>query len=162
MTNLARAAFAAAAVSMFLAGALPAHTALRQADPLEELSWLVGEWQRPTRSGLAIERWKRTEAGLVGEGAALRDGEERHTEALLLVAMGAEVFYIAKPPENSYPVAFRLVARAGGAFEFENPTHDFPQRIIYRRTADDAMTASIEGPGDDEQVQRIDFAFTRR
>jgi hypothetical protein len=28
---------------------------------------------------------------------------------------------------------------------FENPAHDFPKRIIYRKTADDALTASIDG-----------------
>jgi hypothetical protein len=133
-----------------------------QADALADLAWLEGEWHRQTRNGSAIERWRRTDAGLVGEALVQRGDQSMQTEALLLAAMGGEIFYIAKPRENPYPVAFRLVSREGGAFVFENPEHDFPQRIIYTRTSDTAMTASIEGPGEGGAPQRIDFVFTRR
>ncbi|MGD8328308.1 MAG: DUF6265 family protein [Acidobacteriota bacterium] len=127
-----------------------------------DLAWLEGEWQRATRSGTAIERWTRTEAGLVGEAVVARDGREQQTEALLLVVMGGELYYIAKPVENAYPVAFRLLSADDGALVFENTTHDFPQRIVYRRTAPDAMTVTISGPGDDTAPRSIDFEFVRR
>lgn len=145
------------AVTMILA--LPS----LQSSALDELAWLEGDWYRATRSGEAIERWRRDGDGLSGEGLVVRDGRTALTESLLLVEMAGEVFYIAKPPENPYPVAFRLVSRDDGAFVFENTTHDFPQRIIYRRTGEDTMTAAIEGPGQGgDAPQRIDFAFTRR
>ena len=128
-------------------------------------AWLEGEWQRATRNGVAIERWRHVEGiGLVGEGVRLPNGAETeiHIEALLLVTMGADTFYIARPRENPYPTAFRLVSFTADSVVFENETHDFPQRIIYQRDSEDAMTASIEGPGDDGRLQRIDFVFVRR
>lgn len=145
------------AATMILALPLP------QSGALDELAWLEGEWYRATRGGEAIERWQRNGDGLSGEGLVVRDGQTAVIESLLLVEMAGEVFYIAKPPENPYPVAFRLISRDDGAFVFENTAHDFPQRIIYRRTGEDTMTAAIEGPGQGGGApQRIDFAFTRR
>jgi hypothetical protein len=41
---------------------------------------------------------------------------------------------------------------------FENPAHDFPKRIIYRKTADDALTASIDGG---EGTKSKTFSFRR-
>lgn len=134
----------------------------RQSTDLDGLRWLAGEWQRETRSGISVERWEHTDMGLVGEGLALRDGDPLPTESLLLVPMGGDVFYVAKPVQNPYPVAFRLVSRDGGEFVFENTMHDFPQRIIYSRTTDDTMTVAIEGPGEDGETQRIEFRFVRR
>ena len=43
---------------------------------------------------------------------------------------------------------------------FENLSHDFPQRIIYRRTADASVTARIEGTVKGEARGR-DFPYTR-
>ncbi len=139
--------------------------ATMQSTDLTAFAWLEGEWQRATRSGVSIERWRRVPGvGLVGEGARLPDGAdtEIHSEALLLVTMGADTFYIARPAENPYPTAFRLISLTDDTAVFENPTHDFPQRITYQRVSEEAMTASIEGPGDGAQVRRIDFEFVRR
>lgn len=130
---------------------------------LDELAWLEGEWHRTSGGGEAIERWQRNGDGLVGEGLVIRGDETSSVESLLLVEMAGEVFYIAKPRQNPYPVAFRLVSREDGAFVFENAAHDFPQRITYRRNGDDAMTAVIEGPGEDGgEPRRLEFSFTRR
>jgi hypothetical protein len=153
-------AIATVTVVALLALAAPA-----QQPTLAELAWLEGEWIRATSSGTAIERWKSVPGGgLVGEGAFQRGdgGAEIQTEALLLVEMAGEIFYVAKPRENTYPVAFRLTSLENGTAVFENPTHDFPQRIIYRRSGPDSMTAAIEGPGDGGQPRRIEFPFVRR
>jgi hypothetical protein len=159
--SLAMGAARAAAVVGIVIGCA-ALAAAPQQTALDDLAWLEGEWQRPTRSGTAIERWTRTDTGLVGEAVVVRDGREQQTEALLLVPMGGELYYIAKPMENPYPVAFQLVATDAGAFVFENTEHDFPQRIAYRRSAPDAMTATISGPGEGGAPRSIDFEFTRR
>jgi len=133
---------------------------------LERLDWLQGEWERTTsRGAIAIERWRPTAGiGLVGESVMLPPGggSEVVTEALLLVPMGDGVFYVARPRENPYPVAFRLVSADGDTTVFENPTHDYPQRIVYRRTGPDTMTVWIEGPDPEGNNRRIDFDFRRR
>ena len=156
---------AVATVTLVALLAIAALAAPAQRPSLADLAWLEGEWTRATSSGTAIERWRSVPGGgLVGEGAFQRGdgGAEIQTEALLLVEMGGEIFYVAKPRENTYPVAFRLASLENGTAVFENPTHDFPQRIIYRRSGPDSMTAAIEGPGDGGQPQRIEFSFVRR
>jgi hypothetical protein len=75
--------------------------------------------------------------------------------------MGEEVFYIAEPRQNPYPVGFLLVSREAGRFVLENVDHDFPQRM-YERTGGDAMTVTISGPGDGGEPREIEFRFTRR
>jgi hypothetical protein len=75
--------------------------------------------------------------------------------------MSGEVFYIPKVAENPLPVPFRLTSVSQQTATFENPSHDFPTRIIYRHGSDDSMTVSVEGPGDGDEPRRIDFHFTR-
>jgi len=133
-----------------------------QVGDLEDLLWLEGEWQRETRAGTAVERWTRSGTGLVGEGRTTSGDESVLSESLLLLKMGDSVLYIAWPAQNPYPVAFVLVSRDSGGFVFENTTHDFPQRIIYQRTADDALTVVIEGPGEGGELRRVEFHFVRR
>jgi hypothetical protein len=43
---------------------------------------------------------------------------------------------------------------------FENLSHDFPQRVIYRRNADSSITARIEGTVNGEARGR-DFPYRR-
>jgi len=134
-------------------------------DDLQGLAWLEGEWQRETRRGLSIERWSRLpDGGLVGESVVIpSDGSESfQVESLLLVRMGTDIFYIARPRQNEFPIGFRLMAQTDTEVVFENPTHDFPQRITYLRTTPDAFTATIVGPGDDGEPQEVAFHFTRR
>jgi hypothetical protein len=151
----------AAVLGVALLGATPAASQ----DDLEGLAWLEGEWQRETRRGLSIERWSRLPGGgLVGESVVIPadGGEEFQVEALLLVRMGADIFFVARPRQNEFPIGFRLVAQTDTEAVFENPTHDFPQRITYLRTASDSFTATIVGPGDDGEPQEVAFHFVRR
>ena len=43
---------------------------------------------------------------------------------------------------------------------FENPSHDYPKRVIYERTGADRITASIDAGSDD--AKRVDYAMTRQ
>jgi hypothetical protein len=136
-----------------------------QAPGLDAFAWLEGEWERTTSRGLSVERWTRLADGsLTGESVTLptEGGDEVHGEALQLAAMGDAIFYIARPRQNEYPTGFKLVELTAQRAVFDNPNHDFPQRITYSRTGDDAFTVTITGPGDDGASQEIDFHFVRR
>jgi hypothetical protein len=43
---------------------------------------------------------------------------------------------------------------------FEDPEHDFPQKITYRRSGADSLYARVEGDRNGRQ-QPIDYAFKR-
>lgn len=135
------------------------------ASPLSQFSWLEGTWERETKRGFAYERWTPTlDGGLRGEATIEpRDGGAvSATESLLLVEMGGEIFYIAKPRGSAFPVAFKLISYKNNVATFENPTHDYPQRIVYTHNADGSLTVYIEGPIDGgEEPRRILFEFER-
>jgi hypothetical protein len=67
-------------------------------------------------------------------------------EFLRIDASGGTVTYWASP-KSAPPMPFRLKELGPGQrVVFENPEHDFPQRILYWKTDDDALHARVEGP----------------
>ena len=57
---------------------------------------------------------------------------------------GDQIVYLAMPGARSPATPFPLKEMTGTRVVFENPTHDFPQRIIYWRDGAD-LCARIEG-----------------
>ncbi|MND00816.1 hypothetical protein D3C83_195580 [compost metagenome] len=47
-----------------------------------------------------------------------------------------------------------------GRIVFENPTHDFPQRVIYQGRDDDGLLGRIEGESGGEPLS-VDFPMDR-
>lgn len=63
-------------------------------------------------------------------------------------------------PNGAPPTLFSQSARGDGWMQFENPAHDFPNRIEYRRQGDH-LHASIAGPGRDGKQLRMTFDYRR-
>jgi len=134
------------------------------AGDLDDLDWIVGKWKRESRRGEVYESWQRlSDRTVEGDSwiVSSSDGTKHALESLLLVEMAGEVFYIPKVAENEFPVPFRRTSMKPGRVVFENPNHDFPQKIIYLRTGDDELKVTIEGPGDSEESRQVDFHFRR-
>jgi hypothetical protein len=55
--------------------------------------------------------------------------------------MSDGVFYIAKVAENDLPVPFRLTECSESLLVFENPLHDAPRHLTYKRLDDAAAGA---------------------
>jgi hypothetical protein len=67
------------------------------------------------------------------------------------------VYYVAQP-RGADATAFRLTRVSDTEAVFENPAHDFPKRIIYRKQADGGLIARIEGDGSEkEKAQEFKF-----
>jgi len=134
------------------------------AGDLDDLDWIVGKWKRESRRGEVYESWQRlSDRTVEGDSwiVSSSDGTKHALESLLLVEMAGEVFYIPKVAENEFPVPFRRTSMKPGRVVFENPNHDFPQKIIYLRTGDDELKVTIEGTGDSEESRQVDFHFRR-
>ena len=137
--------------------------AASESEGIEEFEWLVGSWVRS--GGKIQETWERLSNSLLEGASYIVDGEtgaKRQDEWILLASMGDDFYYITKPGRNPEPVPFRLVATGTGSATFENLNHDFPQRIIYEQVGEAALTVTIEGPGDNGEMQRIVFAYERQ
>lgn len=116
----------------------PVLAAAEECDSLEAASWLLGHWE--TERG-ATESWSRvSDDTFEGHGF---DG--RSHETLRLVEMSGAVFFIAKVPHNEMPTSFRLTSCSDDTLVFENPAHDFPRRLEYRRQYDALQVIVSDG-----------------
>jgi hypothetical protein len=111
---------------------------------VEDLSWLAGNWERTTPTGKAEEVWLPPADGVMaGVGRTLRQDRAPLVEFMKITTEAAGITFTAVLP-NQAPTSFVLVRGGPDEAVFENPTHDFPQRVIYRR-CDADLCARIEG-----------------
>jgi hypothetical protein len=96
---------------------------------------------------------------MLGVGRTIKDGKTASYEFLQIREKGDDIFYIAQP-NGAAPVQFKLVKMNPNEAIFENPDHDFPQRIIYQRSIDGSLLAAIEGE-EKGKPKRVEFAMKR-
>jgi hypothetical protein len=135
-----------AALAVLAAGVLAASSGntLEPDGDIEQLRWMSGCWES-TQGGLIVEeRWLAPRGGLMlGIGRTLRNGRAVGHEFLRIFERDGGLVLEAHPSGQA-ATAFRAVVVSDAAAVFENPEHDFPQRIIYR-PAPDSLLARIEG-----------------
>ncbi len=96
---------------------------------------------------------------MLGMGRTVADGKTREFEFMRIVQEeNGEIFFIAIPSKQK-EARFKLAALSDREVRFENPAHDFPQRIIYRRDGD-SLTGRVEGVSKGEE-RSIDFPLKR-
>ena len=84
-------------------------------------------------------------------------GKKPFFEFVRIEQRDAALYYIAQP-HGAAPTEFRATSADGDSVRFENPGHDFPQRIIYARRGSDGLDARIEGEVDGEtRVERWSY-----
>ncbi len=127
-------------------------------DRVGAVAWLRGRWCGAHGDGTFCESWRDEGGSLVGDGRFEREGGG-FSEALRVEAREGGVFYVARP-EGEGATAFRLTRCSESEAVFENPAHDFPSRITYRRRGDDGLFAVAEG-AEDGGARRIEFTLTR-
>ncbi len=141
--------------------ALPADTA-QAAPTVGSVSWIAGCWEinDTARERIVQEQWMKPAGGvMLGMARTIRAGRLVNWEFTRLIEKDGEVFYVAKPSQNAAETFFKLVKSSPNEAVFENPEHDFPQRIIYRRSGD-KLTARIEGTNDGKPAA-MDYPFTK-
>jgi hypothetical protein len=116
--------------------------------PLEPLRFMAGCWQGTGVNGQVIEEhYTAPSANLIlGMTRYTRNGVATGYE-FSTIAWKDSAVVLTPRPEGQQPVPFRLVAMDPRSAAWENPAHDFPTRIAYRRVGGDSLVARIEGPG---------------
>jgi Domain of unknown function (DUF6265) len=96
---------------------------------IHRLRWLQGDWVQIDGKRTTTEHWEVDDNGnLAGSSAS---GNSR--EAMLIARARNRKVYLTSTLPGQKPVAFKLVRSSKNEAVFENPRHDFPQRIAYRR-----------------------------
>ena len=96
---------------------------------------------------------------MLGMSRTLVRGTAREFEFLRIVLRDSVPTYLAQPGGGA-PTAFAAVLVSDTAVLFANPSHDFPQRIVYRKVGADSLVARIEGD-QGGQVRGMNFPMKR-
>lgn len=124
------------------------------------LDWLAGRWCGG-EAGLSIEEsWLTPRGGeLLGLSRTIKGERVVAFEFLRIASVEGVPTYFAQPGGRP-PTAFARSAGGEHWVRFENPAHDFPQRIEYRRDGD-SLHAEIAGPGDGGKETVIGYDYRR-
>jgi len=125
-----------------VAAATAVHAA--PADDVNKLSWMAGTWVQEKGGVTVREIWLPPIGGaMAGAGQTNQPGKPPFIENEKITAEAAGATFSYLPPGKT-PVPFVPKPGKDGEAVFENLTHDFPQRVIYRRCGAD-LCARIEG-----------------
>jgi hypothetical protein len=143
----------------FLASLLSA-SASTQTTTLADVSWISGDWQTaPGGSAQIEEHWTQAAgATMMGMSRTIAGEKTVEFEYLRIEQRADGIYYVAHPKARCPGTDFKLTRTSATEVVFENPQHDFPKRIIYRKTADDGLTASIDGG---EGMKAMSYVFRR-
>ncbi|MFD1189300.1 DUF6265 family protein [Phenylobacterium conjunctum] len=103
------------------------------AEPTDPLAWYDGTWCTPVGPRQICERWGPPMAGLkVGTSQAVKDGKTVEIELVTIDISGPKA-QVQVAINGRPPIPFAETARTATSMTFENPNHDYPQRIRYWR-----------------------------
>lgn len=125
-----------------------------------EFDWLAGHWCGGSAERKIDEVWLPEAGGaLLGMSRTVRGERTESFEFMRLVPAGKDAGLHVQP-NGVAPTLFALTGHGEGWLVLENPAHDFPNRIEYRRDGA-GLRASIAGPGRDGETLEIPFAYQR-
>lgn len=124
----------------------------------EKMNWLLGSWVNTNEYGTMTESWSvkndSTFSGLVTASGiykdSLTDEIKNFTDTLEEISLeerNGVIYYIpaVKDQNMGLPVKFKLVAENDSMVQFNNPNHDFPQTITYKKLRHDSICGVISG-----------------
>ncbi len=126
---------------------------------------LEGTWKLPDEmpGEQYFESWKKINQTLsVGQSFKIRKGRDTIVleDVRLEKRPDDSVFYIVKLPHDPTWTPFKLTVAGSKKWLFENPEHDFPQKIEYDFFHRDSLRAAISGPFNGEEKQFF-FPYSR-
>ena len=126
---------------------------------LADLSWMSGDWQTAPGGRRQIEEhWTGVAGGsMMGVSRTVAGDKTVEFEYLRIEQRQDGIYYVAHPKARCPGTDFRLTRASATEAVFENPQHDFPKRIIYRKT-DAGLTASIDGG---EGTKSMSFVYQK-
>ena len=132
----------------------------QKASGINGLAVLAGCWERNENNSVYTEQWMKPAGdAMVGATRTVKNGKLSNWEFMRVETRADGIYFIAQPRENPAETAFKLIKSTAGEFVFENPQHDFPQRVIYKISGN-ALTGRIEGKNNGKPIA-IDFPMRR-
>ena len=145
-----RRAFSVGVLMLAMAGGCAAAMSAQPAATTADLAFMAGCWRGPSGGGAAIEEYYTAPAEnlMLGVSRYTKGGRVTDYEFSTIAREGTEIVLTPRP-SGQQPAPFRLTRLDSNGAVWENPEHDFPTLIAYRRGSADSLIARIEGPGRD-------------
>ncbi len=134
--------------------------AAQSAATTADLAFMAGCWRLSANGRTIDEHWLAPAGGpRVGISRTAASGKTVEYEFLQIRDLPDGLTYIAKPSGQA-EAQFKIASKTADEIVFENPTHDFPQRIRYKRVGADRLEARIEGTMNGKS-RSMDFPYAR-
>ena len=117
-------------------------------EKIEKMNWLVGNWEQKLPNGLITETWtKENDSTFSGKSYFVKEKDTLSFESIELLQKKDTLYYIptVKGQNSDKPITFILTTATEKEFTFENPAHDYPQKIVYKKVNDTNLVATISG-----------------
>ncbi len=132
-----------------------------QAFSVDRLRWMSGCWVSDDGKERLEEFWmKPAGQSMIGLSRTIAGGKTVFFEYAEIAETKGEVAYTVALGIGARSVSFKLIKGTDTEAVFENLTHDFPQRIIYRRASANSLFARIEG-SEKGLPKALDFPYKR-
>lgn len=128
---------------------------------VNDLAWMQGCWEGHDGTAVVTEQWMKPAGGcMLAMSRTVKDEQTVGYEFLRVWQDESGAIYFTARPSGQPEASFKLVRASKTEVVFENPQHDFPQRIIYRLINAGRLVARIEGASDG-QARGFDYPMQR-
>lgn len=145
----------------FLVVLFPVLSTAQVAEPITSAAWLAGCWAVDGKEAGTGEQWMAPAGGtMLGAGRTVKNGKTVGFEFMQIRRSEEGSLEFVAMPSGQNETTFSLVSRTEVSLVFENPGHDFPQRVIYRSISTNQIIGHAEGIVSGS-LRGIDFPMNR-
>ncbi|KDN54359.1 DUF6265 family protein [Flavobacterium seoulense] len=115
---------------------------------IKKADWLIGNWETKTNIGTLSENWKKVnDSTFKAQSLFIKEKDTIHNESILLQQKGEFLTYTAtiKGQNDDKPIIFQLKEDVENELIFENLKNDYPQKISYKKSANNSLITQISG-----------------
>ena len=152
------------AAAALITGLAAAHADDEHKPSIRQMGFLTGSWSQTSDGVTTEEHWVGPTGGVMA-GVTItysdKPGFKTRTEFMSVIERDGTLVFIARPGPGA-PTEFVLKEWDNGIATFENPDHDFPQRISYEIDGDlNTLKARIDGTIDG-RAETIAWTYHRQ
>lgn len=122
---------------------------IKEYEQIDKASWLLGNWEKKDSLGVLTESWQTLDdSTFVGQSFFVTPKKDTvHQETIELMQNEDFLIYTAtvKGENNGEPTRFQMTENVDSLLVFENPKHDYPQKIRYELNIDKSIFITISG-----------------
>jgi hypothetical protein len=129
----------------------------------DKVMWLIGTWVNDSNRDHVYESWSRINKNELQGISYLISGQDTVVkETIRLINENDAMFYIPSVSNQNEgrPIRFVMTRLTDTEMQFENPEHDFPQVISYRKESENALLAEIWSTNEGN-IRKIKFPMKR-